>query len=546
MLYRLVSSVKRKESRFQQFAKRVPADLVERLAGRKLYVPLGDETCTVSVPKHGTIRFSLRTDSPPDVRERQAAALAYLEKVFRAARADAPIPLSHQQCVALSKQIYEAWSADPGVGNRTVALEIDIETRQQQVATLSDDEEAELLRHVAATLEDDRKDGSEEAYRRLEARFGSLVDRALAEKGIVETDQGSRRLILKEFARSAAQGLNVHSRKLADADYSPDPNANRFPPWKDTGSPQSAVSLVGLPESWWAEATLTGHSESTREAYERAFRQLADFLGHDDATRVSAADVIAFKDHRLQAVSPRTVKDTDLSALKSVFRWAVDNRKLQANPADGVTVTRSRQPKKRMRDFTPEEAHKILRASDETQRGPRETVQRWAARRWAPWLCAYSGARVGEILQLRKTDIIEVDGYFAMMITPEAVTVKGGEARTVPLHHHLLEKGFMDFVESAPDGPLFMWSGTGRPAWRTSKNKLTEFVRQHVPDRSVQPNHAWRHGFKTIGREAGIEGLILDRICGHAPETVGDEYGMVTVQTMGKALKRFPKFKVHG
>jgi len=538
--------VQRNGSRFQQFAKRVPADLVERLAGKKLYVPLEEQTSAVTVPKHGTIRFSLRTDQPSEVRVRQATALAYLEKVFKAARAGAAIPLSHPQCVALSKQVYDAWSADPGAGRRTIAIEIDTETREQRVSTLSEEEEAELLRSVATSLDDDRKENSEKAFKRLEGRFGGLVDRALAEKGIVETDTESRRIILKEFARSASQGLKVHSRKLADADYSPDPNADRFPAWKDTETPQSAVSLIGLPESWWAEASLTGHSVSTRETYERAFKQLAEFLKHDDATRVSTADVISFKDYRLQSVSPRTVKDGDLSALKSVFQWAVDNRKVLTNPAVGVTVTRSRQPKKRMRDFTSEEALQILQAADEIQRGPREPAERWTARRWAPWLCAYSGARVGEILQLRTEDIIEVDGHVSMVITPEAVTVKGGEARTVPLHHHLLEKGFMSFVESAPNGPLFMWSGTGRPAWRTSKNKLTEFVRQQVPDKSVQPNHAWRHGFKTIGREAGIEGLILDRICGHAPETVGDEYGMVTVQTMAKALMRFPKFKVHG
>ncbi|MEW4457777.1 tyrosine-type recombinase/integrase [Roseibium algicola] len=543
MLFRLAAPVQRKGSRFQQLVKRVPADLVERLSGKKLYVPLGKETATVTVPKHGTIRFSLRTDQPSEVRSRQASALAYLETVFKAAKAEEPIPLSRQQCVALSKQLYDSWSADPDVGRRTIAVETDIETREQSVSTLSDDEEGELLRAVTLTLDQDRQDDSEEAIKRLEVRFRGLVDRALAEKGIVETDTDSLHVILKEFARSAAQGLNVHSRKLVDADYSPDPNAGRFPPWQAPGRPQSAVSLVELPQDWWTEASRSGHSESTKEAYERAFRQLAAFLGHTDATRVSSKDIIAFKDHRLEIVSSRTVMDGDLPALKSVFQWAVDNQKLSTNPAKGVKVTGNRKQKRRMRDFTTEEAARILSASDATQKTPRETSQRWAARRWAPWLCAYSGARVGEVLQLRKADIIKVDGQVAMRITPEAVTVKGGEVRTIPLHHHLLEKGFMDFVEAAPDGPLFMWSGTGRQAWRTSKNKLTEFVREHVSDPSVQPNHGWRHTFKTIGREAGIEGSILDAICGHAPDTVGKEYGSVTVKTMAKALESFPQFE---
>jgi hypothetical protein len=31
-----------------------------------------------------------------------------------------------------------------------------------------------------------------------------------------------------------------------------------------------------------------------------------------------------------------------------------------------------------------------------------------AAKRWVPWLCAFTGARVGEMLQLRKAEILGV------------------------------------------------------------------------------------------------------------------------------------------
>jgi len=40
-------------------------------------------------------------------------------------------------------------------------------------------------------------------------------------------------------------------------------------------------------------------------------------------------------------------------------------------------------------------------------------------------------------------------------ITPEAGTVKTGAGRVVPLHEHLLEQGFLDFVVSRRNGPLF-------------------------------------------------------------------------------------------
>jgi integrase len=57
-----------------------------------------------------------------------------------------------------------------------------------------------------------------------------------------------------------------------------------------------------------------------------------------------------------------------------------------------------------------------------------------AAKKWAPWLCAYTGARVGEIVQLRKKDVWREGKINVMRITPEAGTVKGRQLREVPLH----------------------------------------------------------------------------------------------------------------
>src|SRR5690606_28014834 len=110
-------------------------------------------------------------------------------------------------------------------------------------------------------------------------------------------------------------------------------------------------------------------------------------------------------------------------------------------------------------------------ASSAVQR-EREPWQRFAGRRWVPWLCAYSGARIGEMVQLRKQDVRLEDGRWVMRVTPEAGTVKTGQMRDVPLHPHLVEMGFPAFVEAAPEGPLFMWTGDGRGAWRTAKNKI--------------------------------------------------------------------------
>jgi site-specific recombinase XerD len=57
-------------------------------------------------------------------------------------------------------------------------------------------------------------------------------------------------------------------------------------------------------------------------------------------------------------------------------------------------------------------------------------------------------------------------------------------------------------------------------------------------------NHGWRHRFKTIGMEAGIQNRVLDAIQGQAPASVADHYGDVALRTMAEAIAKFPRIEV--
>jgi integrase len=164
-----------------------------------------------------------------------------------------------------------------------------------------------------------------------------------------------------------------------------------------------------------------------------------------------------------------------------------------------------------------------------------------------PWLCAYTGARVGELAQLRKEDIRRDGAHWIATITPEAGTVKTNEARDVVLHKHLAEVGFTAFVKGASSGHLFLTpssSGDVLGPLQGVKNRIGEFVRTVVSDKNVAPSHGWRHRFKTVGIEAGIEHRILDAIQGHRPRNVAEGYGEVTVKTQAKAIAKMPRYKV--
>ena len=308
------------------------------------------------------------------------------------------------------------------------------------------------------------------------------------------------------------------------------------------GPSVGATTLTGLVESWWKESKAAGRKPSTYESYRNTFAYLIDFLGHNDASNVTTKNVIAFKDHRLSTPSPKTgkmvsaktVKDSNLSALKVVFDWGIANGLLTHNPAAGVTLKVGKTARHRSKSLSDEEAKAILSGASTLQRG-QENAKTFAAKRWIPWLCAFTGARVGELAQLRKQDVSLRDDIWVIRITPEAGTVKTNEAREVPLHQQVIDLGFPAFVKGADSGHLFLNvdpSENNRGALRGLKNRLAEFARTFVSDPDVAPNHGWRHRFKTVGMEAGIPPRILDTIQGQAPRTVADTYGEVTLKTM--------------
>ena len=102
-----------------------------------------------------------------------------------------------------------------------------------------------------------------------------------------------------------------------------------------------------------------------------------------------------------------------------------------------------------------------------------------------------TGARMGELTQLRASDVFEQDGIWAIKISPEAGTVKNRKPRTVPLHEHLIKQGFVDFAKASGSGPLFY-------------NKITSAPKVDDPTipRALGPlrlESVWLHGFEIRG-----------------------------------------------
>lgn len=241
-----------------------------------------------------------------------------------------------------------------------------------------------------------------------------------------------------------------------------------------------------------------------------------------------------------------------LSAVRSLFQWAHDNERLPENPASVVKQDKPKKQRAREAGYSDAEAVAVLKASRSYQPNAdefgrvRETAEAVSAKRCVPLLCAFSGARVSEITQLRKEDLRKEGSRWIIRITPDAGTMKAGHFRDVPLHRQIVAEGFIQFVEQAGQGPLFH---NGKdPSYIAAKaarmaNKVSTWLQDSGLVRAgVQPNYAWRHRFKTQARDMGADIRVVDGIQGHAGRTASDGYGDVSLTAKLRVIDALPEY----
>lgn len=470
-----------------------------------------------------------------------------------------------------------AWLAETYVAE---ALEADDEARWDQgerelYRSIEQDLEGREIAHVAGWHPDDRLRWAAKtretaswsldfhkglrAAGDLEGICSSLLDEALclleAHGYVVDPSDVSG-------TQSLCRALNDASIRVAEAKLQrlegSDVPTPALPAQPIEGAAELGRSRAKVPllDTFDAYAARQGLSPGVRDEWRRYVARLVNWLGHDDASKLTARDLRSWRDELLTETThkgtlrdPVTVRDKYITSVRATLNWAVEEQLLDHNVARDVTVRIPKKAKVRDRSFTTEEARAILAATLEKP-SVRLSITHARARRWIPWLCAYSGARVNEFSQLRAEDVFEEGGIWAARITPEAGSVKTKEARVVPLHSHLIEQGFLAVVKAVGSGPLFYDPRAQRVAKDGSRHfkkvgeRLAQWVRKDVgvDDPDIMPNHAWRHTFKSMSYDVGIEERIADAIQGHAPKTTGRTYGSVSLNAKAEAISRLPRF----
>jgi integrase len=335
----------------------------------------------------------------------------------------------------------------------------------------------------------------------------------------------------------------------ARGNYSTDTYAAALPHRKPQDTGESPWQLF---QAWIAAKQ---PADSTVEGWRYMFTNLTDHFSGRSAGSITEDEAREWLHGLITPKrSARTVSRNWKRAVAAVFGWAThEAKRIGDNPFERVRITVPRSVRKREeKSFTAKETATILSASLAIQD---DAAPDAACKRWVPWLCAYSGARPGEITQLRGEDVTTQDGIPILHLTPDAGTIKDKSVRSIPIHEHLIEQGFIEWAKARGPGPLFYRPRSKRVETDPTKVKkspgaqarqrLADWVRAiGVTDRNVSPNHGWRHTFKVIGRRTGISDKHLDDICGHAAPSEGRDYGPTPLVDKEAAIRRFPRFEI--
>jgi integrase len=137
------------------------------------------------------------------------------------------------------------------------------------------------------------------------------------------------------------------------------------------------------------------------------------------------------------------------NAISSMLNEAVRRQRIERNPFQGNVprIPKRERRKTKYGKFVESDAHKLLAAPlwtghKPTQPHTRGSVLVQDGRYWIMPILAWSGMRLGEVAQLRRTNIQEEFGilYFEVTATHELQSLKEvSSERRVPVHRELVE-----------------------------------------------------------------------------------------------------------
>ncbi|MEN3974301.1 site-specific integrase [Emcibacter sp. SYSU 3D8] len=248
-------------------------------------------------------------------------------------------------------------------------------------------------------------------------------------------------------------------------------------------------------------------------------------LGYAEAIRVAA-------ERGLPKLDNGTAKGKYLIPMKLFFRWCKESGLLGINPAEGIN---HRAPKKTTKPRSPFDASELQILFDAPLfRGCRSSgrvtepgnFQVRDHRFWMPLIALFTGARLGEICQLRVADIVTEEGVpcFDINDAGDKNLKTAASKRLTPIHRELLDIGFLDYVaQRRRSGSALLWPAVKKgasgyesdPESKRLNRLLGQILGEDLRRRRSLSFHSFRHTMIDALRAADVGEDVRHAVVGH-------------------------------
>src|ERR1700730_1365516 len=363
---------------------------------------------------------------------------------------------------------------------------------------------------------------------------GSRLPRALHTADREEADRLSLPVVAEFMDIIAAAEAKANWSTLMAEAAEREAKIAKFP-WFRLNAPERSekITMSDLLALWIGERKPPPRSQV---AYRGKVNRLVNFLGHDDAGKISERDMIHHKEHLLKdpALSQKTVAG-HLDDLRTIFRFGAKNKKIPSDPLADVTFKPKRDPHKKRLPFSADDRRLILNEA----RGADPLI------RWTAWVGAFSGMRLGEIVDAHTRDVSELEGRWVFRIGVEhrETSIKTETSlRDVPIHSAVIREGFLDYVRALGSGPLSPMINPDRHGKRSDNASaiVNPWMRSIGITDAHKTFHSHRHTVKTLLRSQRVPEDVNDHITGHANEKVGRSYGAYPIPVLAEAIELLP------
>ncbi|MGO4510172.1 DUF6538 domain-containing protein [Bradyrhizobium sp. 2TAF36] len=369
--------------------------------------------------------------------------------------------------------------------------------------------------------------------------------------------EADRKRFLPMFVEARRQVSVDLARAARKQDYS---ESDAFD--KNAPSLSARIDLLEAFEFYCQKADIKGGANGpTAKRWRPKIAAFCSFIGHTDLCRMTRDDAYKWADHLgEQGIAKKSIREVWIASLRATAGFQIERSKFKGeNPFSRIRV-RGVKPTKQsnQKGFSDAQAEKILTATLGTF-SHLTTPETRAARRWIPWICAYTGARVNEITSLLPSDIRPdpETGIVCFYLRPEVT--KGDYERVIPVHSHLEEQKFFHYVDKRRKAGLPLFYDPKRaeggenagPQWQKIAERLGEWVVNSLKVTGVAPNHGWRHRFKSVARDVDMHSEVEAFITGHGGSDDPNEikkislkYGDRWVRTLRKAIELYPRYEI--